>query len=318
MRVLGRIVLGISIWSVAVGVSAETFAEKLGYPKGARVAIINGDDAGMSYASNKGLKESIEAGITTSITVMMPTPWVPGIVKYIKENDVCAGLHLMLCSEWDDYRMCPLAGFQEVPGLADEMGCLPDNNRILTSNATPEEVEKELRAQIARAEMMGFKYTHFDSHMWSVFEKPEYTEIYVKLAIEKHVPIRIVAGVPGGYAAEDHKVTEAGQPYIQKLWDAGLVVLDDMHSQSYNWKTTDKVENYIHDIRNLKPGITEFVVHPTAPGEEIDEITHKRELLYGDFFALTDPRILEVIKEEGIILTSWRELQAKRDAQMKK
>lgn len=295
----------------------ETFAEKLGYPKGARVVIINADDSGMSYATNKAVRESMDMGITTSTTVMMPTPWVPDSVKYIKESNVCAGLHFTLCSEWDGYRMSPLAGFQNVPGLAFDGGCFPDNNRDLTANATAEEIEKELRAQIARAELLGLKYTHFDSHMWSVFEKPEYTEIYVKLALEKHVPIRLVAGVPGGYAAADHKMTLACQPHIQRVWDAGLVVLDDMQTQNYGWKTTDKLDLYIQDIRNTKPGITEFVVHPTHPGEEIDEITGKRITLYGDYFTLTNPRILEVIKEEGIILASWRDLQAKRDAQMK-
>jgi hypothetical protein len=51
-----------------------TFAEKLGYPKGAKVLILHVDDAGMSYDSNEGVIEAITKGASTSCSVMMPCP----------------------------------------------------------------------------------------------------------------------------------------------------------------------------------------------------------------------------------------------------
>jgi chitin disaccharide deacetylase len=78
----------------------STYAEKLGFPKNARVIILHMDDAGMSYSSDRGIEEVLEKGIANSTSVMMPCPWVPQIVRYIKENpETDAGLHLTLTSE---------------------------------------------------------------------------------------------------------------------------------------------------------------------------------------------------------------------------
>lgn len=96
----------------------STYAEKLGFPKGAKVVILHVDDAGMSYDSNEGAIKSIAKGAATSVSVMMPCPWVPGFVHYLKQHPgMDAGLHLTLTSEWKDYRWGPLAGKTVVPGL---------------------------------------------------------------------------------------------------------------------------------------------------------------------------------------------------------
>src|SRR5260221_13520735 len=83
----------------------STYAEKLGYPKGAKVVILHVDDAGMSYDSNEGVFQALTKGVATSTSVMMPCPWVPGFVHYLKQHPkLDAGLHLTLTSEWADYR----------------------------------------------------------------------------------------------------------------------------------------------------------------------------------------------------------------------
>lgn len=98
-----------------------TFAERLGYPKGARVVIVHVDDVGMSFDSNEGAINAMSKGIATSCSVMMPCPWVPAYVHYLKEHPTTdAGLHLTLTSEWDNYRWPPLSGKPAVPGLVDK------------------------------------------------------------------------------------------------------------------------------------------------------------------------------------------------------
>ena len=315
MRLANTFLVLIALALLLPGFTAEpTFADRLGYPEGARVLIINSDDVGMCYASTQGSIEGLEAGIVTSVTAMMPCPWVPMFANYLKKNpEVCMGVHLTLCSEWDDYRFMPVAGKRVVPGLADEMGCLWDDNKLLGQHATADEVETEIRAQLDRAETMGIKVSHMDSHMWSMFSKPEFLERYVKVAIDKKIPIRIVGGPVKGYTyAADPKFVETCAPYIERLWEAGLPVLDDMHAASYNWDTTDKTDLFIETIRNLKPGVTEFVVHLTKPDDVTDKITGGRTHLYGDYAAMTNPKVLEAIKEEGVILTSWTDLMERR------
>jgi len=296
--------------------AAQTFAERLGWPEGSRILIINCDDVGMSLAASQGAVEGLEAGIVTSVTMMMPTPWVVWFNNlYLKRNpDTCVGLHLQLCNEWDLYGISPLAGKAAVPGLVDSDGCFWDGNELLLENASADEVETEIRAQLDRALTMGISVSHLDSHMGSLYAREDYMERYVKLGIENNLPIRIAHGVPGGFADVNGARIQMHRKFTQKVWDAGLPVLDDLHSQSYNWETTDETQYFIRDIRNLKPGITEMVVHLTKPDDVIGVITGNRTKLYGDYYALTDPKVLRVIEEEGVILTSWTELGRRRHA----
>lgn len=292
----------VAIAALANGSHAQaTYGERLGWDAGDRVLIIHSDDAGMSLANNEGTREAMEYGLVTSASVMMPCPWVPGWLAYTKTRpDIDSGLHLTLTSEYDHYRWTPLAGKNQVPGLADEHGCLPDNVGLVKENATADEVELEIRAQIDRAETMGLPVTHMDSHMGTLFE-PEYIDRYVKVGIEKQIPILMVP--------------EAG-PIAEKVWEGGLPVLDHVHSDSYNWKTTDideKVGLFVDAIRNLEPGITYMIIHCTKPNDTIGVINGNRDFLYGDYYAMIDPRTKAAIEEEGIILTTMKELKARRD-----
>ncbi|MCC6486701.1 MAG: polysaccharide deacetylase family protein [Candidatus Hydrogenedentes bacterium] len=293
----------------------ETYAEKLGWPKGSRVLMIHADDGGMSHSSNAGIIGTIEAGTVTSVSIMMPCPWVPEFVAYVKAHpEVDAGVHLTYTAEWDFYRWPPVAGRDAVPGLVDAMGYMHDNVGEVVKNATPDEVEKELRAQIALAEKMGIEVTHIDSHMGTLFAKPEYFERFVKVGIEKQLPLLVAGGHGTVVKKEDASAYEQLKPYVEKIWAAGLPVFDDIDTSSYSWRSRDKKAEYIAMIKALKPGVTWFNCHPTNPTEESEVITNNRELLFGDYLTLIDPEIKKVIEEEGIILTTFRELKQRRDA----
>src|SRR6478735_8747365 len=124
MKRLLLIVLLLAVFLHVFAQDTRTYAEKLGWPKGARVIIMHVDDAGMSHDSNEGAEKAIAKGVSTSTSVMMPCPWVPEIVTYIKNHPgLDAGLHLTLTSEWENYRWGPLAGKSNVPGLTDKQNC---------------------------------------------------------------------------------------------------------------------------------------------------------------------------------------------------
>lgn len=289
-----------------------TFAERLGWPEGARVLILHSDDLGMSHASNLGTFAALEFGMVTSCSAMMPTPWVSEFAEYIRAHpDTDVGLHLTMTSEWDGYRWPPVAGKAQVPGLADEMGCLWDTVPLVIEHATPDEVETEIRAQIDRARTIGLPITHIDSHMGTLFATDEFFERYLKVGIEMNIPMLIAHDYWPREASESAR-TKRRRAAIARVWDAGLPVIDYVHTDSYSWKTLDKEALYIRDLRNLPEGITEMIIHCTKPNEVVDIITGGRELLYGDYLAMINPKIKKVIEEEGIVLTTWKELHERR------
>ncbi|MFP4173249.1 MAG: polysaccharide deacetylase family protein [Candidatus Hydrogenedentota bacterium] len=300
-------ITGIMMAAIA-GAEEPTYAERLGWEAEDRVLIMHADDAGMSLSTNLATIETLEDGVVNSVSVMMPTPWVSHWRDYVKENpDVDTGLHLTLTSEWRPYRWRPVAG--SLPGLLDPEGYMWSNTGGVAAHATPDEVEQEIRAQIELARRMDLPITHLDSHMGTLFE-PAFIERYVEVGIEEQIPILM----PGPAEAERRGVEWADQAraVAQRVWDSGLPVIDYIHTESYGWKTVDKVDLYIEAIRNLEPGITQMIAHPTKPDPVVDVITDGREHLHGDYHALIDPRVEEALEEEGIILTTWRELMQRR------
>lgn len=306
----------------------QTFAEKLGWKKGEKVVILHVDDVGMSYDSNEGTIQAMTKGVATSCSVMMPCPWVPAFVHFLKEHPTTdAGLHLTLNAEWKNYRWGPLAGKSVVPGLVDSEGAMWSSVPQVVEHASPEEVEKEIKAQLERARTMGFTPTHFDSHMGTLFASPAFLQKYVQLGIENKIPVML----PGGHATLIDEQMKLGGLAIQQmrmigsqLWNAGLPVLDDLHNHSYGWQlpssmqVTDenlqkfKTAKYIEGLKAIKPGITMMIMHCTSTTEVFPHISDSGPTRKGDLLAMVDPALGEFIKKEGIILTTWRELMERR------
>ncbi|MEF8845655.1 MAG: polysaccharide deacetylase family protein [Bacteroidales bacterium] len=303
-----KIVIAGIITAAFAAVEEPTYAERLGWDAGERVLIVHADDAGMSLATNLATIETLEDGVVNSVSVMMPTPWVSHWRDYMDENpDVDMGLHLTLTSEWAPYRWRPVAG--TLPGLLDPDGYMWSGVGDVLVHASPDEVEQEIRAQIELARRMDLSITHLDSHMGTLFE-PEFIERYVEVGIKEQIPVLM----PGPTEAERRgfEWVDQARAMAERVWKSGLPVIDYIHTDSYGWKTTDKVDHYVEAIRNLEPGITQMIVHPTKPDTVVDVITGGREHLYGDYHALVDPRVKETLEEEDIILTTWRELMERR------
>jgi len=309
--------------------SDSTYAERLGFPKGARALILHVDDVGMSFDSNEGAINALTKGTATSCSVMMPCPWVPAFIHYLKLHpNIDAGLHLTLTSEWKDYRWGPLSGKNTTPGLVDEEGAMWPSVEATVKHATADEVDKEIHAQLERAQNMGFHPTHLDTHMGTLLATPAFAERYIKMGIENHIPVML----PGGHDSIIQQEVNATQAQLQQfrmagkiLWNAGLPVLDDLHNSSYGWVIPDSIKNndkkiqqyktkkYIEAVNSLKPGLTMMIMHCTATTEVFQHISGSGPVRKGDMLAMMDPAFKKALQQSGIILTTWREVKKRRD-----
>ena len=143
-----------------------TWAEKLGFPSGKKVIILHADDAGMSEGANIAISQMLENGIIQSAAVMAPCPNADDFIQWaIDHPKADVGMHLTLTSEWKEYRWGPISPAEEVPGLIDPEGMFWHEVPDVVMHASPEEVEKEIRAQIDKAIAMGYQPNHIDTHM---------------------------------------------------------------------------------------------------------------------------------------------------------
>ncbi|MBP7052973.1 MAG: polysaccharide deacetylase family protein [Phycisphaerae bacterium] len=301
------------VGGVEARVQPATYAERLGWPSGTRVVIFHVDDAGMSYDSNKGTTQAIEQGVATSTSVMMPCPWVPQFAAYVKEHpQIDAGIHLTLNAEWKNYRWGPVAGHSVVPGLVDEHGYLWNDVGDVVAHATPDEFEAEIRAQLDKALAMGIQPTHLDSHMGTCFQ-PQFIERYVKVGIEKRIPVLIFAGHLQHIGEEVGLFRPMLEVLAKQVWDAGLPVIDDLVTRPTNASDfAERRRELIELLRQMKPGVTEIIVHCTAPTEVFQHISGSGATREAELKLMLDPGVRAFIEDQGIILTTWRELKSRR------
>lgn len=301
---------------------ASTYAEKLGWPKGARVALFHSDDLGMSYDSVAGTIEAIQKGVVTSASAMMPCSWIPQWSQFLKENpQFDNGLHLTLTSEWNRYRWGPVSGMSQVPTLVDQDGYLWKDVAQVVANASADEIEREIRAQIAKARRMGIPITHLDSHMGTLFASPLFLERYVKVGIEEKIPVMMMGGHMTHLIAENKNRPFSEDQAAQlraissQVWKAGLPVLDDLQTDltGISRNSQEKKANLIRRLKELRPGVTMIIVHCTRPSEIFSHISGSGAHRLADLEVMIDPDIRRLIHDEGILLTTWRELKQRRD-----
>jgi YdjC-like protein len=92
----------------------------LGFGPDARVLIVNGDDFGMHEAVNAAVAESIENGIASSCSLMVPCPAAANAIRLLRERPhIPFGIHLSLIRDSPEYCWGPAASKADVPSLLD-------------------------------------------------------------------------------------------------------------------------------------------------------------------------------------------------------
>jgi len=309
-------ITGIMLLMVGSGMS-QTYADRLGWGPEDKVLLIHVDDVGMSHSSNLGGIEALEKGIGTSWSVMMPCPWVPEIVDYLRQHaGIDSGVHLTLTSEWKKYRWHPLSGLGVVPGLVDPEGYLWSSVEDVVVHASTAEIKQEINAQIDLAAQMQLPITHIDSHMGTLFADVSFFNVYLETGIERKIPILMSGGHNTHLKKFGSPIPISFDEVSKKVWDAGLPVLDDIHAYGKWWSAEEGSAPFIRLLDDLQPGITEIINHASRPTEDFAGITSSGPTRFGELQVLTDPVVRRKLEEKGIILTTWRELMERRQAMM--
>jgi chitin disaccharide deacetylase len=281
---------------------AQTLAEKLGYPKDAKLLIIHADDVAETHAVNAATFQALESGAVNSASIMVPCPWFPEAADYAKSHpEADFGLHLTLTSERVYYRWGPVAARDKVPSLVDSNGYF-HHDWDQHPRIDPHDVEAELRGQIERALAMGVRPTHFDSHQYRLIENgKEIFQVFVRLGHEYNVPI---------FVARDWF---AEHPYLEPSLGPRDIVLDHTVTISPDVPAEKWADFYREALKNLQPGVTEFVIHVGLADEELRAATRERATWGAawrqrDFDFFTSKEFHSLFEQQHIKLITWREL----------
>jgi predicted glycoside hydrolase/deacetylase ChbG (UPF0249 family) len=267
-------------------------AERLGYPGDARLLIVNCDDLGSSHSANDACYEALRDGIATSATLMVPCPWSREAAARYRGEDV--GVHLTLTSEWDLYRWGPIT---HAPSLLDGDGGLPRTIEEVWDHADLDETRRELRTQVERAILWGFDVTHLDSHMGTVQLKPEFFDIYLELAVEFGLPMRMTS-----LSAERH----IGFP-ARRLANEEHVVFPDWIVHGPGVGSRKAFEKVLYDLR---PGVTEILAHPAIDTGELRSSHPDWANRVDDHQLLVHDRDVRAMAERaGVVFIGFRELR---------
>ena len=301
LHLLLVLVLGAALEMSAQG-SGKTLAEKLGYSRDSKLLIVHADDVGVTHSVNAATIKALGTGLVNSASIMVPCPWFPEIADYAKSHpDLDFGLHLTLTSERVYYRWGPVASKDNVPSLVDENGYF-HHDWSATTKINPKEAELELRAQIDRAYAMGIRPTHLDSHQYRLYENgKELFEVVLRVAHDYKLPV---------FLARDWFTD---RPYLESSLTPTDLVLDHTVTIPPDVRPEKWAEFYKSALKNLQPGVTEFVIHLAFADDEMKAATRERDTWGAawrqrDFDFFTGQEFRGLLHEQNIKLITWREL----------
>lgn len=269
-----------------------SLVERLGYAPDDRLLILNCDDVGSSHAANLACLEVMTSGIATSGTLMVPCAWAREAVDLFAGLDL--GVHLTLTCEYPGYRWRSLTGSAS---LHDADGFLPATIAEVFARASVQDVRTECRAQIEQALAWGVDVTHIDSHMGTNQVDPRFFEVYVEMALEFALPLRMV-----GPAIE----ARIGFPGRARAAAAGVVFNDEFVSQ---WgRPTGELMRSV--LPKLAPGVAEVNLHPVHDGPELRGYDKREpQIRIDDHAVAMDPAMAAFVADQGFKPISFRPLR---------
>ncbi len=288
----------------------KTSAEKLGFPKGKKVLLLHIDDAGMCPEANISTQRYIGNGFLNSAAVMMPCPNAEAMIGWAKAHPTAdIGLHLTHTSEWSEYRWGPVSNPAQVPGLVDPFGKFWPEVPDVAMHASAKEVEAEIRAQIEKSLALGYRPSHIDTHMGTLYGTAEYVKVFLKVAEEYHIPANVIDLTYPEVAERFKKIGyPVNEEVIKLVSNYEMPKLDNFTSVQEGKTYAEKRENFFNLVKSLPAGLTEIIFHPSVPTENMKTITGTWQQRGWEAELFADPVVIQFFKDEEIIITDWKEI----------
>ena len=321
------IILFLSIfYTVSINSQIDNIAEKLGYDKDAKLLIIHADDIGIAHSINIASFDAYKNNGINSGSVMMISPWVKEVAEFHKDYpQYDIGVHLTLTAEWKNYKWGGLSSSNEIQSLLNDDNEFYDNTRDVNINADPEEVRKELQAQIDYARSLGINPSHIDSHMGAIAVNKDIWRVYIEVGhknklVSMAIKSRISSLFDEDFPVPDYIVPvndmymlypEADRTSLESIAGediANTLIVNDVY------KYDDFFKLYSSKVESLSSGLNVFLLHLGYDNEELRAVTVDHPE-YGslwrqlDYDVFNSTEFKKVLKDNDIKLVTWGDIK---------
>lgn len=250
-----------------------------------KLIIFNADDFNLTPGVSRGIVESYKLGVVRSTSIMANLPNFAESAKLLQEcPNLDAGVHVNLTYGE------PLLDKSMVPSLVDDMGKFWRKPSILSKAADPEDMKREIAAQVNRCLESGLSITHLDTHHHLHQSDPRVLEILIEMALLHKLGIR----------STDHAMRD-------RLKDEGIPTPDNFNEDFYG-KDFVNAERLGEIIETAPDGISEIMCHPGFVDDGLMEnssYNHPREL---EIQALTHPKTIQALQKQEAKIIGYRDI----------
>jgi chitin disaccharide deacetylase len=259
--------------------------------------IVNADNLGLCGGVNDGIFEAHRVGIVTRASIMAVGEDFEDAARRARGRGLPVGLHLTL-----------VEGRSVATGKPLPRSYAAFARRLLSGRISVTEIEREMRAQIARCIDAGLQLAHLDSHH-HVHALPSVMRIVVRLAKEYQIPrVRVPLDSPWrpGAGPSNRFLGKTALCWLashnmRMVREAGLSACDRMVGLFESGALTE--ERLLNMLDELPDGVSELLCHPGR----VDQACRER---YGhwnfqwedELRALTSPLVRERLLANGIQL----------------
>jgi hypothetical protein len=290
-----------------------TLLEQLGYGPEDRLLVLSCAELGVFHAGNLAIYEALRNGPATTATLMVPAPWARGAAAGYRGEDI--GVGLTLNAEHDLYRWGPIT---QAPSLLDGEGGFPRTAADLWDHADLDEVFRECRAQLERAIYWGFDVSHLDAHLDAVQLKAEFFDVFLDLAEEFRLPLRLpdagaqrLAGFPFRSLAAERGVVSPDRVILTGSGGGAIAGgRDGLTNTTARPELADTATELSGLLAGLEPGVTELCLRPALDTIELRAAAPDWRERVADYGLLTTGGALaEAIDASGVKLLGYRALR---------
>jgi hopanoid biosynthesis associated protein HpnK len=276
--------------------------------------IVHADDFGLSRKVNAGILDAHRHGILTSTSLIASGTAFDEAVGLSKSTPTLdVGVHLTLVGER------PVLAPETIPTLVDRRGRFVEAAgsfmlRLMLGRVSLDDVRRELEAQISKVFEAGVTISHLDGHQ-HLHMAPGVRGVVHQLARKWRIPaMRYPAEAIRPYMLKK----PGGWPRVAELVllnsFCGLAPADQLarpdHFVGFYFGGRLSKSNLLTVLADLpSDGICELMCHPGIS----DPDSPYRSWNYhwqDERDALTDPDVLDCLRNRGVRLVSYRELRA--------